>query len=418
MAKQPVHNPAGFAVGMGVACSLAILLSLLASFNSRPAVLMFDENYYYPLAERIMDGTYQDGYVVRPPLYPLFLAGIFGIFGKGFTSILIIQSILRGLTVGLAGWLGRKYCDARAGLLTAIILACYPLFIWTYTRFVSETIYLPLFLVSFALLERALRSQIPRDMWTAGLGTGLAALARSTSLIFGLVVACWLAVRKTDGRRLSRPALKNVALFLVGTLVIIAPWTVRNAVVHRTLMLVDSATPFNLWLITSGKNIKQVEEEWLTYPSQAERQREGYRRWLEHLKSDPLFHLKRVPRVASALLNPRRDPALNSLAVIIHGTAVRHNQTLRRILGIVVPVWLGLILGGGILGIVIVEKDRPRRDLVILLVCFFVLLHGMTLARPRFLLPMNVVLAIYAGGLISKVLSRWGLTRRNPPSPS
>ncbi len=413
-----LHKLSPLAIGVGLACCLAITVTLVAAFNCRPMTLMFDENYYYPLAEKISNGIFEDGYVVRPPLYPLFLAGIFGIFGKGFTAILIIQSIIRGLTVGLVGWLGRKYFNPKVGIAAATILAFYPLMIWTYTRFVSECIYLPMFIVSFAMLDRSVHSQNARESWAAGLATGLATLIRSTSFFFTLVVAFWLAVRKTNGKRFSRIAVRNALLLLIGMITVISPWTIRNAVTHKTLILVDNTTPFNLWLITSGEGIRQVEKEWLSYPSHGERQREGYRRWLAYLQADPLFHLRRLPKVVTALFNPARDPSLNSLAVIIRGSQVHRNRIVRKALGIVVPFWLVLLTAGGILGVIALEKDRSRRDLVIVLVVFFVLLHGMTLARPRFLLPMNMVLSIYAGATVLRVLSRSGLTRRNPPLQS
>ncbi len=403
---------------MTIAFLMSVAISIIAAFNVRPATLMFDENYYYPVAEKITQGNFEDGYVVRPPLYPLLLAGILSIFGKGFASLLVIQSILRGLVVVIVGWLAKRYFDSRTAVVSGVILAIYPLFIWTYTRFVSEIIYIPLFLLSFLLLDKALNSRRSSDTWVAGLTSGLAALARSTSFFFTIVVAVWLVLRKADGRRFSPSSLCNAMLLVAGMLVIISPWTVRNIIVHRSLILIDNTTPFNLWLITSGETIKQVEKEWLKIPSQGERQKEGYRRWLSHLKSDPLFHIRRLPRVLAKLLSPARDPSLNSLAVIIHGTHVHTNRQLRSLLGIIVPVWTVLLIAGGIVGIIFLEKNSVRRDLVILTLCFFVLLHGMTLGRPRFLLPMSMLLAIYAGATCSRVLPRLGSTRQSRPSQS
>jgi hypothetical protein len=196
-------------------------------------------------------------------------------------------------------------------------------------------------------------------------------------------------------------------------LVTIAPWTIRNAVVHDALIPVDNAAAFNLYLITSGKKIQDAEADWVSWGTQAERQAEGYRRWRQYLKTDPAFHLRRMGTVLPRLFSPLRHPSVNSLSTVSRGVHVRQNMGLRQLLTIMVPVVFWIITAGGIIGLAVIERNPSRRGLTIITVVYFLLLHGMTLARPRFLLPMNALLAVYAGALIARVLSRSGLTRHS-----
>jgi 4-amino-4-deoxy-L-arabinose transferase-like glycosyltransferase len=398
-----------------VVAACGVGLSLLAAAYTRPSVLQFDENYYYPLAEKLLTGTFEDGYVVRPPLYPLFLAGLLRIFGTGFSRLLVIESILRGLLIVGIAWAGRRFISSAAGIIAAILCATYPLLIWTYTRFVTEVLYIPLFVLSFYFLDRAIRSERAGDMVAAGLLSGLAALVRSTSLGFTLVVAVWLIVRKSGSGRFSKANLRSAAVLVVALVVMIAPWTVRNAVEHEALIPIDNTAAFNLWLITSGKSIREAEEEWSSWGSQAERQQEGYSRWRRYLAGDPTFHFRRMGKLIPRLYDAGSDPSINSLATAMRGSAVRHHTGLRDFLAIFTPALFWLITAGGIAGIILIERTPSRRSLLLLTVVFFTLLHAMTLARQRFMLPVNVLLTIYAGALICWGVTRLGWTRRGRP---
>ena len=391
------------------------VISILASTYTRQSILQFDENYYFPLAQQITEGSYEDGYVVRPPLYPLFLAALMKIAGTGFTGLLVVASVIRGLLiVGIAA-IARRFFSERTGLIAASLLTVYPLLIWSYTRFMTEIIYIPLFLVSFYLIDRALGTGRKSHWLTAGIFSGLATLARSTSLTFTVIITIWLILRKSPTGRFARTNIVGAVILVAAMMVTISPWTIRNAVVHEALIPVDNAAAFNLYLMTSGQNVRNAEAEWTSWGTQAERQQEGYRRWREYLKTDPAFHLKRIGTVMPRLFSPLRHPSTNSLSIISRGVASRQHLGLRRFLTVFVPIIFWIITAGGIIGLGLLERNRERRTLVIITIAYFVLIHAMTLARPRFLLPMNALLAVYAGALIGWALSRLGWTRRSHP---
>ena len=139
------------------------------------------------------------------------------------------------------------------------------------------------------------------------------------------------------------------------------------------------------------------------------------RRWREYLSGDPAFHIKRVGKIFPRLFDTSRQPALNSLSAIQYGGGSRQSPVLKRLLAILVPVTFWLITAGGIIGVVRFEHNADRRNLVTITLVYFILLHAMTLARLRFMLPVNALLAIYAGAVIGWGLSRLGWTRRSLP---
>jgi len=398
--------------------ALGAAISVLAAVYTRPAVLQLDENYYYPLAESILAGAYPDGYIIRPPLYPLYLAGLFRLFGVAFLPVLLVSAAVRGAVVAAVALLGRRLVSQAAGLAAALLVAIHPMLVFTYARFVSEVVYVPLFIVAFWFLDKAVATGKPRDYALAGVAAGVASLARSTSLFFTAAVAVWLVLRRSPERRFARRGLVSAALLAGLMLAVISPWTVRNAVVHKGLVLIDNSSAYNLWLITSGKQLRQATEEWESWGGQAERQREGYARWMAHLRADPAFHLKRIAVVIPKLFDPRGQPEAYALSMITRGDRPRENPALRKVLKVAAPAVFWLLTAGGLAGLVLFERNAARRNLMFLTVAYFILLHAATLARPRFLLPMSAVLAPYAGALIAAALSRSGLTRLGRPRRS
>ena len=412
-----MHNPTGshpyrFFIALAAIATIGTVVSLIAAHYCRHPALRFDENYYYPLAQSIAEGHYQEGYVVRPPLYPLFLAGVFKLFGQGFGAVLVVQSLLRGLTIFGLGCMGRRFLNDRAGLAGAALVSVYPAMIAVYIKFLTEVLYIPAFVLSFYLIERLLQNPGRITSLKAGAASGAATLVRSVSLVFTLVMAVWLLVRRTRAGKYHRRNLVYSAV-LVGTmLVVISPWAIRNAVSSTGFVLVSNDAAFNLWLVTSGESIREATPEWMSWGSQAQRQAEAYRRWWAYVRGDPGFHLRRIAEVLPRLVDSRWDSPVDALSQVRQGPGLREVPVLRRVLDIFQPVIFYLVLGGGVLGIAICERDRTRRNLMVVALVYFILVYGVTLSRARFLLPIQVLLAIYAGGLIDAGLSRLGSTMR------
>jgi 4-amino-4-deoxy-L-arabinose transferase-like glycosyltransferase len=401
-----------FIIRLAIIATGAVVISLLAAYYTRHPVLPFDESYYYAQAESIANGDWQDGYIVRAPLYPLFLAGVFTLFGPGFWPALVVQSVLRGITVAGVGFLGRRYLTERAGLIAGLLVAVYPGMVLSYTRFMTEVIYIPVFLLSYHLVEMALNTSGLNAAAKAGAVSGAAALTRSVSFVFTLLIAAWLLFRMGPS---AGPLKRRIALaaVLVGAmLAVLSPWVIRNTITHGGPILISNDTAFNLWLVISGEQIKEVTPEWHTWGTQAEKQAEAYRRWAAKLREDPTFHLRRIGKTLPRVFNQRWILPAGSLSRIRRNHSNRDLPALGRSLRILAPVLLFLVGIGGTIGVLVVERDTTRRNLILVTLVYFLLVHTMTLFRARFILPVQMLLAIYAAGLIDRGLSGLGLAIR------
>ena len=150
----------------------------------------------------------------HPPLYPALLSIVSWLGG---TSVMWHRAfgLLCGATsIALMGVLGRRVGGEKLGLVAAGVCAVYPLMVVVDGALMSETLYTPLVIL-------VLLAAFARRSFLLGAAIGLAALCRSEALLL-LPSLAWPL--------LWRSGLTRVALATLGCVLVIAPWTIRNAI--------------------------------------------------------------------------------------------------------------------------------------------------------------------------------------------
>ncbi len=188
--------------------------------------------------------------IFYPPLYPYFIAILVRAFGS-VKAVLWAQTALGALLVPAVGGAGTLVLGRRVGLAAAAFTAFYPELLWYPAHFWSETVYL---LLLWWAIERTIAADAlgsPRAAAVAGVCWGLATLTRELSLYLVPIAALWMLRRVAAGSvrgaadrvHAGRPAL----VLALATVLVIAPWTVRNALVFRALVPVSTMGGLNLW---------------------------------------------------------------------------------------------------------------------------------------------------------------------------
>ena len=179
----------------------------------------------------------------RAPGYPVFLAIAGG--GGAATAVVpvlvkVTQSVIGGLGVLLIGVIAYRLAGPRAGMMTAFLAAVYPPLVWIAAYAFSEAVFWPLGLLVVWLFDRALEpgSHAVRRGWLAGLAAGVAVLVRPGTLLFLVLAGAWLLARR-------RTAL--LAGLALGTVLVLMPWTIRNALHHGRLVMVASEGGVTFW---------------------------------------------------------------------------------------------------------------------------------------------------------------------------
>lgn len=175
-----------------------------------------DGDDYGLIARTIREGHYDD--VTRGPVYPVFVAA-----AGSPVMVKFLQALLDAVTCWLVFLLAGRNWKAAA------LWAVYPFAIWR-VAFISKEVVVTMLLAGYVVMQLlALRNGKIWAWLAAGGVLALVNLCKPTFLAWPLAVLA-LAF-------LHRVPLSRVAALLAGMIIVIAPWTWRNAVVTNGAFL-------------------------------------------------------------------------------------------------------------------------------------------------------------------------------------
>lgn len=304
----------GFTFWAGsIAIVVGALIVRLAYITTLPNTLTFDEPIYDDIVVNILTGkgytfsssAYYTSIPHQPtsfqePIYPLFLAVIYSLFGIGaHEQARTIQAILSTASVAIMLGVGLKTWGRAAAMGIGIIAAINVAFVYFSGLLMTETLYIFL-LLAFVYLWT--RGQVTHPSWLlllAGVIFGAASLTRG--LLFYYTPILLLI---TGGLELMRSASFRVSarrsfVLLAGIALIVTPWIIRNYLVHRTLVPVSTKGGFALYLYTYPVDNLDFNNRWdevaipdLGRLSEVQREAEFRRLALENISNHPALQLK------------------------------------------------------------------------------------------------------------------------------
>ena len=180
---------------------------------------------------RLSSGQYT---AIRPPLFPLLLAGVYRLCGaENYVAGLTLEALLGSLVCAAAYSVARSLGGVAAGRISAFIVATYPLLIYPSTSLLSE----PLFALLVTCASAAALRTLDHPRWTSYVSTGawigLAWLTRPNGAVLLPFVALWLLIAS---RSSLRTRCAGIALLVAVSLTVAAPWIVRNYLVMGKLI--------------------------------------------------------------------------------------------------------------------------------------------------------------------------------------
>jgi 4-amino-4-deoxy-L-arabinose transferase-like glycosyltransferase len=238
---------------------LALLVRLIVVWRiHRTYVPQTDASQFDLLASRISDGhgfgsSPQPGMIgptaLRAPLYPLFLGAVYVVFGAGsWTWGLVANAILGAIVVALLGVIASQLLGRRVALVAMVVAALHPAMVMTGSSLQLEPLLTCLCLAGLAAALQHRRA--PRGvLWpiVAGACLGLGMLTREQAFFF-LPAVAWLLL--TAGGRGARwrdaTAWRAIAATAAAAVLVVIPWTIRNAVQLHAFVPVTTSAGFGL----------------------------------------------------------------------------------------------------------------------------------------------------------------------------
>jgi 4-amino-4-deoxy-L-arabinose transferase-like glycosyltransferase len=179
-----------------------------------------------------------------PALYCYSLVPWFALFGINFLGPRLMHAVFLAAAAWFLYRIGERLINRRVGLLAAAIWALYPEMIFLGMRIAPENLMFPLMLAMLWLVSAPEARMFRRTALAGGALTGLAAWTNPSLQLLGVVVPAhwWL-----NGHLKGREGWKRLALFVIGGILVIAPWTVRNYIKLGAFIPLRTAFAFNVW---------------------------------------------------------------------------------------------------------------------------------------------------------------------------
>jgi len=290
---------------LGLAFAVRLLVWLIIPHQG----FVIDEQEYYDIGSVLASGRgwsfYDTATWVRPPLYVLYLAGIFQTIGANLDAVRLGQILM---SVGAIYLLYRTTLlnyGRRTALWTVGLAAlAWPFVVFPYL-ILTETLFLLLFTASIycvtAYLHACQKESLGGQFWPrttrhwfwlagAGLTLGLAGLTRGQVLSFLPFVAIWLGWALA---RRWKQALAAFVIILGAFLLTVAPWAYHNYSAYGRPVL-ETTGGYNFYLGSlGGRNGHKVSEDLIKVKNQADRESLGYQLGLQKAVSDPLAFINK-----------------------------------------------------------------------------------------------------------------------------
>jgi 4-amino-4-deoxy-L-arabinose transferase-like glycosyltransferase len=357
-------------------------------------------------------------YLASPPLYPLFLAGLYAAFGEGLVVAQLAQAALGAVACALTFILGRSLFGHRVGVTAGMLWSVYPLAIWCDADTFSESLFVPLVVVAALLFARAATGRMPLDWIWWGIALGLAVLCRASALTLGPVMA--VGVLLAQRRQWPRAAI-GVALAAGAALLVFAPWGVRNYIVTGGQTLMPAST--GGWVLYAGPHV--AYDRGLRSRGRYEREIEvRVRLSAQHPEILRLSEAEQSRWLArEAVKEARHSPAWFALTVCIRAAQFWYSgrEGTRTLLSLVCQVPL-LTVGAMGLWLAVRRRAAAERALMlgaVLTICHFWTLHSLTFATVRYCLPAMPFVVVFASlaltAIPGRMASRFHAWRKSGP---
>jgi 4-amino-4-deoxy-L-arabinose transferase-like glycosyltransferase len=337
----------------------------------------------------------------------------------------IEQALLGTAAVALLGLVALEAFGATVAVVAMVLAAVYPVFVEMSGILAAENLLVVLELAMAWTALRARRSGRPLR-WIAATGvlTGLATLTHQNAILLLLPLGA-AAVAAVRGPSRAR-AGSAITLLVMTTLVVILPWTIRNAIVLHRFLPVSDETGITLVgaYNPASAAFRPVPYKWRIYAQIPEDRAlaKHVSRYSEADLSDRL-QTQALDYISAHPLSPFAVAAHNTLRMFeLEGTYAWHASATAMGLSIgtahtgIVAFWILCLLAlAGVFTRAARGAPRWLWAIPVLLALSVVVINVET---PRFREPVDPFLVLLAACAVSRVPKRLGVGEGRTPGAS
>lgn len=395
---ERLQSPASWRRTLFVIFLAALLIRIAFIFTLQEGYYFADAPIYSTAASHLLEhGEFPEDFD-RAPIYPLFLAGVYGLIGEGVVIPRVVQAVLGAFIAVLLAVIGRKVGGPGVGTIAGILWCIYPMGIFIAgLTYPTTLVTLLLALGVLCMLSEPDHRRYPAKVALAGLLFGLAALTKPIVLGTIVLMTLWILFWRRSGR------IVLAGVFIITTLATLAPWTIRNAYVYDRLVpiearTVNKATP---WAKLPRRPGESENKTWMyisrianRYPAQFVSFFELYPRRVNFLRQEirDRVHKKQPSIVQYTSLGSKLVMAVSIISVgSLYAFALPG----------IWAMWRG-------------KDKRPELTLFVVMVMSFALGYALTDGKIRYRIPVDPYIIIVSSWGLMYV---WGLLVKRQRSP-
>jgi 4-amino-4-deoxy-L-arabinose transferase-like glycosyltransferase len=326
----------------------------------------------------------------RTPLYPLFVGGLYFIFGHNYIAVKLMQALLGALFCMVVFFITDLiYSDTQISIIAALVTAVYKPFISGFYYYggpayiLSEYFYMFILGVTILIFLEFIKKETRIFGILSGIFIGLTILTRPEFITYPVLLLLYLfCISKQSVKQILKKYLM-VYLFIFLT---VAPWTIRNYIVSGKFIPLST---LNGQMFLFGNN-SLANGGW-AYP-------ENYAELaprvenLSEYERNKIFFRQGIEEVKK---NCKRIPKLFVKKILVHYAPFEERFKIFN------PYYAAILLLGSI-GIVFFRRHNTMEYMILLLFFSTTLTAVIVLGDPRYRYPYEFGLIIFAAPVINE----------------
>ena len=202
----------------------------------------------------------------RAPLYPLFLAAVYKVFGaQSYPVARILNALFGAMICGLVYSIGKRIFGDEVGVLGSLVasldpfLIYYSYLLWTETLFILSTLILVFF---FLRMEK---DPSTKNFLLGGCLIAFSSLIRPESILLPPFLFLWGLIRLPQR---PREVFAKTVVMILAMLAVMSPWIVRNSLLQKKVILTTTEGGYIFWQINNQEtlDIPAIRGFWYSWP--------------------------------------------------------------------------------------------------------------------------------------------------------
>ena len=283
--------------------------------------------------------------LTHPPGYPILMAIIYKISGNSDRALRLFQITCEAVAAVLVFLIAARLVPSGAALLAAFLVSTAPQLAFRSLVLLPDSLTALPLLAAIYLVMKTVEDRSVRKMVLAGGLIGVSCWLRADSLLLPLFLCAPLTLLFPRGER------RRHALALIGgAIIVIAPMTIRNALVFRSFVPISLGTGVTLCQGIGDYDVEQrfglsptddgttaQEAQWagrleyeaaLYRPDGIERERRRTARAFSVIRSDPAWFVGTMVRRIATMLKYEPVPIISAEPTVSHPVEITKNTPL------------------------------------------------------------------------------------------